>query len=407
MTSRAPSIQSSKKRIANKPPSRARTTVLHLCPDLEPGDPARETVDLAILTQRAGWRALIASSGGLLVNDAERAAVRHIPIALNRSDMLARWRNRMRLAALIQKERPVLLHAHGLEAATHGLSVARSCHLPLIVDFTRPLPEQRHVRRLLKRLSRLPCAARVPSRYMARQLREVFHWPAERLHAIPPGIDLQTYNAGFISPERVQALVRLWRLPEQAAVIVMPMPFNAGSGHKLLLEALARIKHDDVFVVLVGDNRPMAGWHEEIEALVNGFGLSGKVIMPDYCLDWPAACWLASVIIAPNDVARGQANELLAAQAIGRPVIASNCGANSQMVQSGETAWLVPPGNVQALAEALAEAISLGTDQRLDLAQRTRDFVAGAFPQATWFDAMIGLYESMLAPADRRKAAAA
>jgi len=38
-----------------------RTGVLHLCSNLDYGDPARETVTLAVLTQRLGWRAMIAS----------------------------------------------------------------------------------------------------------------------------------------------------------------------------------------------------------------------------------------------------------------------------------------------------------------------------------------------------------
>ncbi len=404
----ATSDQSTKKQAPDKPQSRSpRTTVLHICADLEPGDPSRETVDLAILTQRAGWRALIASRGGRLVHTAERAAVRHTRMPIDRKDMLASWHNRIRLAALVQKERPALVHAHGLDAAAHVSTVARVHRLPLIADFTQPLPDNPRTHRVLKQLQKISCTIRVPSRFMAQQLRN-FQWPAERLHIVPPGIDLKTYHAGFVSPERLQGLSRLWRLPEQASLIVMPMPFVEGGGHKQLLEALAQIKSRDIFLALVGDNRPAPAWHAEIDALVDSLGLGGKVIMPDYCLDWPAACWLASIIVATNDVPRGQTVELLAAQAIGRPVIVSDCGANSEMVRSGETAWLIPPNDIHALAQALTEAINLETSQRLDLTHRTRDFIAGTFPQANWFDMMMDLYETNLAPISwRRKAAAA
>jgi len=408
MAAHAQFSQSSKKRTANKPSSRApRTTVLHIVADLEPGDPARETVDLAVQTQRAGWRALIASSGGLLVTEAERAAVRHTGMPLDQSSMLASWGNRMRLGALIQKERPALLHAHGINAAAQAGAVARAQRLPLVVDFTQPLPHRPRTRRILKRLGKLPCIVRVSSDYMARQLRDTFHWPADRLRLIPPGIDLQLYHPGSIAPERLQELSRLWRIPEHAAVILMPMPFTEGGGHELLLKALVPLKRDDIFAVLIGNNRPASGVHTEIDALVDDHGLNGKVIMPDYCLDWPAACWLANVVVVPNTAPRGQVPELLAAQAIGRPVIVSDCGANCELVQSGETAWVIPPRNISALSRALTEAAGLNTNQRLDLARRTRDFIAGNFPQTKWFNAMMDIYESLMSPAGRRRKAAA
>jgi hypothetical protein len=127
MPAHAQSLQPSKKVMAKKPASRAgRIAVLHLCPDLEPGDPARAAVDLAILTQRAaGWRALITSSGGLLVPEAERAAVHHTRLPLNSNSLFVNWLNRMKLSALIEKERPALIHAHGLGTALQALAVAR------------------------------------------------------------------------------------------------------------------------------------------------------------------------------------------------------------------------------------------------------------------------------------------
>jgi glycosyltransferase involved in cell wall biosynthesis len=381
--------------------------VLHLSADLEPGDPGRETVDLAILTQRAGWRALIASGGGLLVPEAERAAVRHTRMPLGSNGMLASWRNRIQLAALIQKERPVLIHAHGIAAAMYAFGTARTSRLPLVFDCTNPPPDRPNVQRFMTQLGTIASSIRVPSDFMAQYMDQKFKWPASRLRIVPPGLDMQWNHAGAVSTERLQALSRLWRLPEQASIIVTPLPFAPNGGHRQLLEALAHIKRDDVFAVLAGDNRPTPGIREEIEELVTSLGLDGKVIMPDYCLDWPAACWLASVVIAANTAPRGQGIELLVAQAMGRPVIVSDCGANPEMVGDAETAWNVPPGDVSALAAALSDVIGIDAARRLDLTHRARDFVTGAFPQAGWFNAMMETYDSLLVPPSRRAKAAA
>src|ERR1700679_775231 len=119
----------------------ARTGVLHLCADLDYGDPARETVTLAVLTQRLGWRALIASGGGALVTEAERAAVKHVRMPLDNHGILVNWRNRVHLEALVQRERPVLIHAHGIGTVEMGAQISVKHRLPLVVDLTQPLPD--------------------------------------------------------------------------------------------------------------------------------------------------------------------------------------------------------------------------------------------------------------------------
>ncbi|HUY69117.1 MAG TPA: glycosyltransferase [Alphaproteobacteria bacterium] len=401
----------SNKRPAHKPGAlaaarAARPAVLHLAPALMPDDPGRETVDLAILAQRAGWRAIIASNGGLLVPEAERTGVRHARLPLDRNGLLVNWRNRVPLEALIQKERPALIHAHGPVPALHALGPCRAHHLPLLADFTQPLPDRPFTHRLMKKLGALRAVLRVPSDFMARHLADSFHVEPDSLYVVPPGLDLKAHDSNAISLERLAALGKLWRLPEQAAVILMPMPLAEQSGHRPFLEALAALKREDVFAVLIGNDRAAPGLRGEIESLIERLGLAGKVIMPEHCLDWPAAGWLASLVVAPNAAPRGQALELLSAQALGRAVIVSNAGANPEMVLAGETALIVPPGDVKALTEALRRALALNQRQRLDLVFRARDFVTSAFPQENWAAAMLQIYEALRAPAKRAVKAA-
>lgn len=406
MHARAENLHPSKKpAAAKKMPRAARPAVLHICADLQPGEPARETVDLSILAQKAGWRVIIASGGGLLAPEAERNAAWHSTMPIGKPNLLARWQSRLALAALVQKERPALLHAHGLEAVAAALPVAKNHRLPLIADLTQPPANQIFARQVLGQLASVAAMVRVPSDFMAARLRDQFQWPAERLTMIPPGIDLNAFEASAVSAERLQNLSRLWRLPENAAVILVPPPISTGSGYKSLLPILAQIRDRDIFAVLAGDNRHSKKTRAEIETLIAQHHLQGRVIVPDYCPDWPAACWLATIMVTTHATPRGQFPELLMAQAMGRPVIAIDSGANGEMAQSGETAWLVPPNSSKIFKQSLSEAIALSMNQRVDLAARTRTFVADHFPQSLWRESMMELYDSMAFPTRAVRAA--
>ena len=391
MSSTLPPLQPSKNR-------GGRTTVLHIAPDVEAGDPGRETVDLAVLTQRSGWRAVIASSGGRLAQEAERAAVLHKRAPLDRGGRLGNWRSRMHLESVMQAERPAVIHAHGIDMVGFALEIGRGHGLPLVADLTQPLTDTPRHKEILDQIKCMRAMIRVPSYFMGDHLGDVFGVGEDRLRLVPPGVDLQCFSVGFISPERLQNLSRLWRLPENASVILAPIPLESEMGHRTLLEALREMRDDPVYAVIVGRERRVSALRAEIEGLISELGLSGKVIMPDDCPDFPAACWLSSVVVAPNLVPRGQNLELLAAQAVGRPVIASDVGANREMARSGETAWVVKPGDVPALVAALREAVGFGTEQRVGLAQATHDFVAASFPQRAWFDGMMDIYQTLIHP---------
>jgi len=49
---------------------------------------------------------------------------------------------------------------------------------------------------------------------------------------------------------------------------------------------------------------------------------------------------------------------VLTAYAFGRPVLASRVGGLPEYIDEGRTGWLVPPGDVSALAAALVQAVT-------------------------------------------------
>ncbi|MDR3449628.1 MAG: glycosyltransferase, partial [Alphaproteobacteria bacterium] len=266
-----------------------RTGVLHLCSDLDYGDPSRETVTLAVLTQRLGWRALIASGGGALVTEAERAAVKHVRMPLDRHGVFASWRNRVHLETLLQRERPALIHAHGIDTIEMGCRLSRLHRLPLVVDLTQPLPDNQNSHRLMTYVAQTSCTVRVPTQTMVKHLTGTFQINPALIARVAPGIDLQSYNASGISAERLHNLSKLFRLPEQAMVALMPMPLEPGMGHALFLQAMAQLKDENLYAIMVGSDRHAPGLRAEFEKAIESMGLSGKVIMPETCPDWPAA----------------------------------------------------------------------------------------------------------------------
>jgi glycosyltransferase involved in cell wall biosynthesis len=158
------------------------------------------------------------------------------------------------------------------------------------------------------------------------------------------GIDLAVYSPGQNGSDGDRPVIG-W-----AGRIV------AGKGLETLLRAIPAVRaRCDVQVRIAGDGpeRP------RLEQLVGELGLGGSVVFEGWSPDMPAfwrGCSLAA--IPPVGAVESFGMVVIEAMACGRPVVASRAGALPELVLDGVTGRLVPPGDQEALAEALVELAS-------------------------------------------------
>src|SRR5690606_11294956 len=108
-------------------------------------------------------------------------------------------------------------------------------------------------------------------------------------------------------------------------------------------------------------------------------GLAKIVRLVGACADMPAALALADVVVVPSVGPEAFGRVAVEAQALGRPVVATDSGGLGETLMPAVTGWLVPPGDPQQLADALALALAMPEDARRRLAVRARRLVQQRF----------------------------
>ena len=155
--------------------------------------------------------------------------------------------------------------------------------------------------------------------------------------------------------------------------------------------------------MMAGDSRS-EGFRREIEAKIRRLGLTERVLLPGYCADMPAAYLAAAVVVVPSTAPEAFGRVAVEAQAMGAPVVVSDLGAAAEIVRAPPqcsplqaTGWRTPPGDAQALASAIAQALSLTATARQSLALRARDFVQSRYSLEGMCAATLAVYERLLA----------
>jgi glycosyltransferase involved in cell wall biosynthesis len=371
-------------------------TVLQVLPGLVTGGVERGTADVSAALVQAGWRSIVASSGGPMVHEIERAGGVHVNLPVDSKNPLVMRRNVDRLVELIARHRVDLVHARSRAPAWSAYAAAKRVKRPFVTTFHGVYgaanPFKRWYNSVMTRGDRVIAI----SEFVGRHLVQRYGVPPEKVRIIHRGVDFALFDPARVSQSRVVQLARDWRLPDGAPIIMLPGRLTRWKGQLLLIDALAKLARFDICCLLVGSDQGRRSYRAEIEERVRLRGLEGVVRMVDHCRDMPAAYMLADVVVSASTDPEAFGRVVAEAQAMGRPVVAPDHGAAPEIVLPGETGWLFPPKDVTGLAAALDVALKLDPERRSELAGHAVANVRSRFTRAGMCAATLEVYREVL-----------
>jgi glycosyltransferase involved in cell wall biosynthesis len=335
-------------------------TILQVIPALGSGGGVeRGTVEIAGAIVDAGGRALVASIGGPQVHEIARAGGEHIELPVDSKNPVVIYNNILRLAALIERENVDLIHARSRAPAWSAFYAAKRTKRPLVTTFHGTYNARSYIKRAYNSVMTKGDRVIAISAFIAEHVRRFYGVPASRLRIIPRGVDVYRFNPANVSAERVVQLANEWRLTDGHPVIMLPGRLTRWKGQTVFIEAIAKLERRDIRCLIVGGDQGRQGYRRELEALVERHHLGEVVRIVDHCADMPAAYMLSDVVVSASIDPEAFGRVMIEAQALGRPVIASDHGGARETVVVDKTGWLVPPGDVEALSAAVAKVLAL------------------------------------------------
>jgi len=371
-------------------------TVLQVLPALEAGGVERGTIDVALALAGAGWRSLVASAGGPMVYELDRAGIAHVVLPLKRRNPIAIRANADRLTALIAAEDVAIVHARSRAPAWSALYAARRTGRPLVTTFHGTYNFGNRLKQRYNSVMAKGERVIAISHFIADHVRAHYGVGEDRLRVIPRGIDLERFDPARVSAERLVQLAGRWRLPDGMPVVMLPGRLTRWKGHAVLIEALARLGRRDLRCLLVGAEQESHGYREELERLITRHDLFEVVHIVEHCRDMAAAYMLADVVVSASLDPEAFGRVVVEAQAMGRPTIATDHGGARETLLPGETGFLVPPGDPEALAAALDRAIALDASAREALAARAIPRIRAGFSKAAMCARTLAVYDEVL-----------
>lgn len=387
--------------------ARLAPVVLQVLPSLETGGGGveRATIDIAAAITANGAPAYVASSGGHMVSDLDRNGVKHITLPLASKNPLVMRRNVRRLVDVIDRHGVNIVHARSRAPAWSARAAARRTGCSFMTTFHGTYNYGTSVTGAWKKHYNAVMAdgdiVIANSRFIAEHLRTRYDVREDRVRIVPRGIDLNIFNPANTTVARVVDLAGRWNLPDDASVVMLPGRLTRWKGQSLFIEALALLKarlgaeNINVLGLLVGSDQGRAAYRAELEQQIKTLGLAGQVQVLGHCPDMAAAYMLTDAVVSASTDPEAFGRIVAEAQAMGGPVVVADHGGAAEQVIVGETGWLFRPGDATALAESLADALTIDANARARLADRAIRHVHHQYSKTAMCSATLEIYAEL------------
>jgi L-malate glycosyltransferase len=337
-------------------------------------DARRFRVHVACLHKRGGWLPRIARHAASIVEFPIEGFARAATVA--QMAAFARWCRRERIA---------VVQTCDLYANIFGLPGAALARVPVRIGSRRELnPDKTPGQIRLQRLAYRSATKVVANSRAARHMLETEGLAPASIAVIPNGVDL----GSFARPSRRGAI----------QTIITVANLRPEKSHETLLAAAAMLLRGspNLRFRIVGDGPRRL----ELARLAATAGISRQVEFLGHREDVPALLAEADVFVLPS---RSEAfpNGAIEAMAAGLPVVASATGGLLDLVQSGTTGILVPPGDAAALTAALRSLIDDPARARA-MGESARQFVQQRYS----FERMVASFEDLYSSGLRGRVAA-
>lgn len=382
-------------------------TIVQIIPDLDTGGAELSAIEIAGAIVQAGGRAIVLSRGGRLEADLAAAGgelVRFPAATKNPAKIIA---NAVTIAKLIKREGAALIHARSRAPAWSALIAARRANVPFVTTYHGAYNEKGPVKRTYNSVMARGDIVIANSGYTAGLIKTRYGTGEDRIRIIHRGVDMERFDRNAVSSERIAALRSAWGLKDDERAVLHPARLTSWKGQPTVIAAAESLKRqgglaNEVFI-LAGDAQGREGYAEALKSQIAAAGLEECVRLVGHVRDMPAAFAASAAALVASTEPEAFGRTATEAQAVGCPVIATAIGAPPETVLAvpalppdQTTGWLVPPGQPEALAQALAELLALPEAEVLKMRARGRQRVQMHFSLQSMKAKTLSVYDELL-----------
>ena len=377
--------------------------VLQVIPKLGYGGAETGCYDIAHYLAEKDCGSFIATSGGQLLKFVKKHKVKIFRLPVHSKNPILIIFNTIVLSILILLNNINIVHAR-------SRAPAWSCYLACLVtrrNFITTFHGTYNYKNNLKKFynsvmlkSKLTIAG---SNFIFNHINENYNRylnKKKKLRVIFRGINIDYFNPKNISIFKQQKLQDNWELSSNKFTILIPGRLTYWKGQEKFIEALNILVEDfnntNFQAVILGSDQGRKVYKKKLISLMQRYNLNQKIKFIQHCEEMPLAYSLADIVVSASVEPEAFGRVAVEAQAMGKPIVASNLGGSKETILNKKTGFLYKHDDPRELAKILNSLMELDQDSLNFMGNEGRKNIVKKFDVELMCDSTLREYKKLL-----------
>ena len=346
----------------------SKLKVLQVIPRLGYGGAETGCYDLAHYLHEQDCKSYIVTSGGELIKYIDKKKVKLIKLPVQSKNPLIILINSIALTLLILFLNISIVHARSRAPAWSCYIATKITRRKFVTTFHGTYNFKNSIKKFYNSIMVKSDVLIAGSNFIFSHISENYQKflnSKKKFLVIFRGINTEYFDSDTIKKKDIDKLKATWKIEDNKKIILLPGRLTAWKGQEMFIEAINFFKQSnpelDFVAVILGDDQGRTVFRKKLERLVEQYNLTQNIKFVDNCNVMPVAYYISDVIVSSSIEPEAFGRVSVEAQAMKKPIIASNIGGSKETVIDNKTGLLFESGNPKSLCDKLNEIIKLDT----------------------------------------------
>jgi glycosyltransferase involved in cell wall biosynthesis len=185
----------------------------------------------------------------------------------------------------------------------------------------------------------------------------------QKLLVVFRGINLEFFNEKNTSEKKANVLVQSWKIDRKNFIILLPGRLTKWKGQEIFIEALnllvEELDNENFHAIILGSDQGRTIYSKKLLLLVEQYRLGKKISFVENCKEMPLAYKLSDLVISSSIEPEAFGRVAVEAQAMNKPIVASDIGGSRETVLNGKSGLLYKHNDPKELAKAINKIMKM------------------------------------------------
>jgi len=380
-----------------------KLNVLQVIPKLGYGGAETGCYDIAHFLSENDCGSFIATSGGELIKFIKKDKVRLIRLPVNSKNPILILFNTFVLAIYIFLFKINIIHARSRAPAWSCYFASLITRRTFVTTFHGTYNFKSNIKKFYNSIMLRAKLTIAGSNFIFSHINENYGEYLSRekkLRVIFRGINVDYFNPKNISVLKQEKLKQEWDLSSNKFTILLPGRLTYWKGQEKFIESLNILIEDynvtNFQALILGSDQGRKVYSKKLINLVQRYRLNKKIKFIQHCNEMPLAYSLADVVVSASIEPEAFGRVSVEAQAMGKPIVASNIGGSRETIINKKTGFLYKHDDPRELAKILNTVIQLSVDDLKFIGKEGRKNVTKKFDVETMCQSNLKEYKKLI-----------